>query len=158
EPTAAAQAQAGRDSSRGAKKSLGDPGDLPGRSSPGRRERRMSAAEQVAREVGTAPACRALGVCRATLYRRRRAATVATAADPRAPHPRASVRALGTAEQEQVSEVLHAGRFVDASPAQIYATLLDEGRFLCSERTMYRLLARHGELRERRNQLQHPTY
>ena len=54
--------------------------------------------------------------------------------------------------------VLHEPRFVDLAPAEVYATLLDEGRYLCSERTMYRLLAEHQEVRERRNQLRHPRY
>jgi putative transposase len=54
---------------------------------------------------------------------------------------------------------LHSQRFVDSSPAQVWATLLDEGRYLASERTMYRLLAdRHGRVRERRDQLAHPAY
>jgi len=54
---------------------------------------------------------------------------------------------------------LHSQRFVDCSPAQVYATLLDEGEYLCSERTMYRLLAsRHGGVREWRDQLTHPAY
>jgi hypothetical protein len=53
---------------------------------------------------------------------------------------------------------LHEPRFVDLAPAEVYATLLDEGAYLCSERTMYRLLAEHAEVRERRDQLQHPTY
>ena len=53
---------------------------------------------------------------------------------------------------------LHSPRFVDCSPAQVWATLLDEGRYLASERTMYRLLAANGELRERRDQLSHPPY
>lgn len=55
-------------------------------------------------------------------------------------------------------EVLHSERFVDSSPAQVWATLLDEGRYLCSERTMYRLLDERGEVRERRDQLAHPRY
>ena len=55
-------------------------------------------------------------------------------------------------------DVLHAPRFVDLAPAEVYATLLDEGHYLCSERTMYRLLAAHHEVRERRNQLRHPRY
>lgn len=54
--------------------------------------------------------------------------------------------------------MLNSERFVDRSPAQIYATLLDEDRYLCSERTMYRILAERGEVRERRNQLTHPRY
>jgi putative transposase len=57
-----------------------------------------------------------------------------------------------------VLDLLHSPRFVDSSPAQIYATLLDEGRYLCSIRTFYRLLHSHHEVRERRNQLRHPSY
>jgi putative transposase len=57
-----------------------------------------------------------------------------------------------------VLDVLHEPRFVDLAPAEVYATLLDEGAYLCSERTMYRLLAGHTEVRERRDQLRHPTY
>jgi putative transposase len=68
-------------------------------------------------------------------------------------------RALSEAEREAVLGVLHCERFVDCSPAQVWATLLDEGRYLASERTFYRLLAaRHGGVRERRNQLTHPPY
>ncbi len=55
-------------------------------------------------------------------------------------------------------DVLHEPRFVDLAPAEVYATLLDEGAYLCSERTMYRLLAKHAEVRERRDQLWHPPY
>jgi putative transposase len=57
-----------------------------------------------------------------------------------------------------VLEVLHDERFLDQSPAEVYATLLDEGRYLCSLRSMYRLLAAQNEVRERRNQLRHPSY
>jgi putative transposase len=57
-----------------------------------------------------------------------------------------------------VLQVLHSDRFVDQAPAQVWAALLDEGRYLCSERTMYRLLSRLGEVRERRDQLTHPRY
>jgi transposase InsO family protein len=58
-----------------------------------------------------------------------------------------------------VLEVLHSERFVDVSPEETYATLLDEGTYLCSTRTMYRILAaRHGGVRERRDQLTHPAY
>jgi putative transposase len=103
--------------------------------------------------VGTRPACRALGAAPATIYRRRR---------PPAPRPRkprsTPARALSVAERAEVLEVLHSERFVDSSPAQVWATLLDEGRYLASERTMYRLLKVNGELRERRDQLVHPTY
>jgi putative transposase len=104
--------------------------------------------------VGTRPACRALGAAPATIYRRRRP-------PERRPHRRrpAPTRALTEAEREAVLAELHSERFVDASPAQVWATLLDEGRYLASERTMYRLLAaRHGGVRERRDQLTHPGY
>jgi len=103
--------------------------------------------------LGTAPACRALGASRASLYRRRRPPRV------RQRRPRAApARALSELERQLVLGELHSERFVDASPAQVYATLLDEGRYLASERTMYRLLAASGELRERRDQLTHPAY
>ena len=72
--------------------------------------------------------------------------------------PRVHPRALSVAEQQTVLEVLHSPRFQDAAPAAVYATLLDEGTYLASERTMYRLLAAEGETRPRRDQLVHPTY
>lgn len=110
--------------------------------------------EELAPLVGTRPACRALGAAPATIYRRRRP----PAPRPRRPHP-APARALSATERERVLGLLHSARFVDSSPAQVYATLLDEGRYLASERTMYRLLAaRHGAVRERRDQLHHPVY
>ena len=104
--------------------------------------------------IGTRPACRALGAAPATIYRRRR---------PPAPRParlRApSPRALSQPERDAVLAELHSERFVDSAPAQVWATLLDEGRYLASERTMYRLLeAEHGPARERRDQLRHPPY
>src|SRR5712692_1863157 len=104
--------------------------------------------------VGTRPACRALGVAPATIYRRRRPPV------PRPPRPRRlPARALSEAERQAVLAELHSERFVDCSPAQVWATLLDEGRYLASERTMYRLLeAVHGAVRERRDQLTHPPY
>jgi len=103
--------------------------------------------------LGTAPACRALGASRASLYRRRRPPPV------RERHPRpAPARALSPAEREAVLSQLHSERFVDCSPAAVWATLLDEGTYLASERTMYRLLAQNGEVSERRDQLVHPPY
>jgi putative transposase len=65
---------------------------------------------------------------------------------------------LSQAEREKALETLYSERFVDASPAHVVATLLDEGRHLCSERTLYRLLQEHGEVRERRSQALHPRY
>jgi putative transposase len=57
-----------------------------------------------------------------------------------------------------VVEVLNSERFVDLAPREVYATLLDEGRYLCSVSTMYRILSERGQVRERRNQLRHPSY
>jgi putative transposase len=110
--------------------------------------------EELTPIIGTRPACRALGAAPATIYRRRRPP------GPRPPRRRpTSDRALSEREREAVLEVLHCERFVDCAPEQVYATLLDEGTYLCSVRTMYRLLAaRHGGVRERRNQLTHPGY
>ena len=103
--------------------------------------------------MGTAPACRALGASRASLYRRRK---------PPGPAPRpprsAPARSLSDAEREAVLAELRSERFVDCSPAQVWATLLDEGTYLASQRTMYRLLAANGEVAERRDQLTHPPY
>ena len=110
----------------------------------------MRAIQDRAPRLGVAPTCRALGVPRATYYRSRQ--------PRRQPAPRHSSRALGPAEQEVVLEALHQPRFVDLAPAEVYATLLDEGQYLCSERTMYRLLAARQEVRERRDVLRHPRY
>ncbi len=98
--------------------------------------------------MGTHAACRALGVSRATVYRRRRPRP------PRAPRLQPP-RALTEAERHATLAELHHPRFVDLAPAEVYATLLDEGRSLCSLRTMYRLLAAAHEVRERRNQRRH---
>src|SRR5262245_3013500 len=111
----------------------------------------MATVSEVGPRLGIAPTCAALGVPPATYYRRRRSQS--------APPPRrASSRALTDAERTAVLAVLHEPRFVDLAPAEVYATLLDEGRYLCSERTMYRVLAAHQEVGERRNQLRHPHY
>jgi putative transposase len=104
--------------------------------------------------LGVAPLCRALDLPRATLYR-----TWHRERYPVAPRPRPKpARALCDEERQGVLEVLHEERFMDQPPAQVYATLLDEERYLCSERTMYRILEAEGEVRERRNQLEHPPY
>jgi putative transposase len=104
--------------------------------------------------VGTRPACRALGAAPATVYRAR------NPPPPRPPSPRQPpARALSDPERAAVLAELHSERFVDSAPAQVWATLLDEGRYLASERTMYRILAaEHGGVRERRAQLEHPPY
>ena len=114
----------------------------------------MTAAAEVTREVGTAPVCRALGVARASVYRRRRPPTRM----PRRKRP-TPARALTPSERQAVLDVLHSERFCDRSPDQVHATLLEEeSRYLCSSRTMYRILASNDEVRERRNQLRHPHY
>jgi putative transposase len=100
--------------------------------------------------LGIAPMCAAMGLARATYYRH-----LTPRPRPARPTPR---RALKPAERQAVLDVLHETRFVDLAPAEVYATLLDEGRYLCSERTMYRVLAENQEVRERRNQLRHPEY
>ena len=101
---------------------------------------------------GTTALCRALGVPPATYYRSQQPRVLG-------PWPRRrSVRRLTPAETQTVLDVLHAPRFVDLAPAEVYATLLDEGRYHCAERTMYRVLATHAEVRERRAVARHPIY
>ena len=120
----------------------------------------MDAVKEVAPGIGATQAARVLGVSRATAFRRRRPRRTgepACIADARKPRPRPA-RALSEQEQERVLEVLHSDRFCDTAPAEVYATLLDEGAYLASERTMYRLLEQNGEVRERRNQLRRPAY
>ncbi len=111
----------------------------------------MATVTQIGPRLGIAPTCAALGLPRATYYRRR---WPPRAAPPRRPSP----RALSPGERGAVLAVLHEPRFVDLAPAEVNATLLDAGQYLCSERTMYRVLAAHQEVRERRQQLRHPRY
>jgi putative transposase len=101
--------------------------------------------------VGVVEACLALGVPRASFYRSQRPSV---AAKPRQPPP----RALSEDERQNVLSVLNGKRFVDVAPAAVFATLLDEGNYLCSPRTMYRILDAAHEIRERRDQAQRPTY
>ena len=113
----------------------------------------MRAAQELAPSVGKAMACRALGLARATFYRH----TSPGPEKPDRPSPQSlSPRRLKDLERDEVLAVLHSPRFVDKAPAQVYAALLDEGSYLCSERTMYRLLDDAIEVRERRDQLRHP--
>jgi transposase InsO family protein len=103
----------------------------------------------------TAAVCAALGVSRATVHRKRERLTAPPAVTCPRPRP---VRALTVPQQQTVLDLLHAPRFADQAPAEIYATLLDEGVYRCSIRTMYRILDRNDEVRERRQQLRHPVY
>jgi len=114
----------------------------------------MDAAEKLAPQVGTAGSCRALGLARATLYRRRNPPEPKAENRPRRRQP----RALSRRERQNVLDLLHSDRFVDKAPAAVYATLLDENTYFCSIRTMYRILHNAQEVRERRNQLRHPNY
>jgi putative transposase len=104
----------------------------------------------LAPQVGIVAACVMLAVSRASYYR-----SLVPWVAARRPSP---PRTLSADEREQVLEVLHEPRFVDLAPAEVYATMLDEGRYLCSERTMYRILAANQEVRERRDQLRHANH
>ena len=115
----------------------------------------MEAVECLAPEVGTKTACEAFGVSRATLYRQRATQAAVPVEGKRHPSP---PRSLTVEERETVLDVLHSERFVDKAPHEVYATLLDEGVYHCSIRTMYRILEQNQEVRERRNQLRHPAY
>ena len=101
----------------------------------------MAAVDQLSPLVGVQQACQALAVPRATWYRRRRRRFSA----PPVAAQRHAARSLSESEQSAVLACLHEERFQDCSPAQVDAALLDEGRFHCSIRTMYRLLEVHGE-------------
>jgi len=111
----------------------------------------MRTVTELGPRLGIAPTCAALEVARASYYRGLKPPIEL----PPRPTP---ARALPAEERQVVLDVLHAPRFVDLSPAEIYATLLDEQRYLCSERTLYRVLDESQEVRERRDQLRHPHY
>jgi putative transposase len=102
--------------------------------------------------LGVAPVCQALAIPRASYYRGQQPTTLGPAP------PRPVPRALPAAERQHVLAVLNDERFADLPPAEVYATLLDEGTFLCSIRTMYRILQAHAQVHERRRQLRHPRY
>ena len=111
----------------------------------------MVAIEAVTTTGETTTLCQSVGIARATLYRRRQPAR-SSPPTVRAP----SSRALVPAERQAVLDVLHSERFVDQSPAEVQATLLEEQTYLCSTRTMYRILDAAQEVRERRDQARHP--
>jgi putative transposase len=102
--------------------------------------------------LGVAPVCQALGVPRASYYRWQPPPMPAEGPKPARRVP----RALPPTERQQVLAILNDERFVDLPPAEVYATLLDEGKYVCSIRTMYRILHEEHEARERRRQLRHP--
>lgn len=104
-------------------------------------------------DAGAAAACRALDIARPTFYRQLGVKIKETPTTRPAPP-----RALSTLERQEVLDVLHTDRFVDKAPTEVYATLLDEGIYHCSIRTMYRILGEAGENHERRDQARHPKY
>jgi len=108
---------------------------------------------EVAAQVGKRAACDALGVPRGSYYRSYRPSSP----KPKKPRPRPH-RALPPDKRAEVLEVLQSDRFADVAPPEVYATLLDDGVRLCAARTMYRYLAAEGKVRERRDQLRHPSY
>lgn len=131
----------------------------------------MSAVNEAAGRLGTKCACAAVGLSRAGYYRLKRAARAEEACTPAAEQDGANVgipnssrpcavpgRALTNAEEQSVIDQLHSDRFVDLAPPQVYSALLDEGEYLCSISTMYRILRKHGEVKERRAQRRHPVY
>lgn len=123
----------------------------------------MTAAEELSQITGVTTACQVLSVPRSSFYRAasgvghvEREASVQSNQRAKSQHKRQ--RALSERERDEVRRVLNSERFQDQSPRQVYAALLDEDEYLCHWRTMYRVLAEHDEVRERRQQLRHPTY
>ena len=111
----------------------------------------MQSAEELSKRIGKRTACAALGIPRSSLYRTRAPRKAQTS-------PTISPRALSPSEKEAVRKELNSERFQDCAPREVYAALMDEDRYLCSWRSMYRILAENNEVRERRNQLRHPSY
>jgi len=116
----------------------------------------MTAIGAVTTTGETSALCHSVGLARASFYRRGPTASVAPTGPrpPRAPSP----RALGPVERQAILDTLHSERFLDQSPAEVHATLLEEQQYLGSVRTMYRVLAAADEVRERRDQARHPVY
>lgn len=114
----------------------------------------MKAVNLLSRDIGKKAACDALNLPRASFYRHmENKRSRLNKVRPKPP------LALSTNEIETVIDTLHSERFQDKAPRQVYATLLDEGEYLCSVRTMYRILTHvHGDLKERRSQVQRPNY
>ena len=113
----------------------------------------MKLVTEVGPGIGIAAACRALNVPRATVYRRRRATRTSAPSQPAR-----SSRALSLLERQQVLATLSSSEHADLAVREVYASCLDRGTYLCSIRTMYRILAANGAARERRDQLRHPNY
>ena len=133
----------------------------------------MTAVSELTSQVGVGAACQALAVPRSSFYRSRQSSSPkadssltvdqspkvdpSLTVDPPS-LPARSPRSLSEEEKSVVRETLNSPRFVDQTPREVYATLLDEEHYLCSWRTMYRILELNQELRERRAQLRHPNH
>ena len=115
------------------------------------------AVAELAPRIGVRDACDAVGVSQAGYYRRHRQSPAPQRPAPIPHRDRPQPRALSGEEQQAILDVLHSDRFGDMSPAEVWATLLDEGIYLGSQSTFYRLLRRAGEVRERRAQATHPA-
>ena len=116
-----------------------------------------AAITELAPQLGVRAACLAVGAAQAGWYRRHRVSPAPPRPVP-VPHAeRIQPRALAPAERQVILDVLHSDRFADAAPAEVWATLLDEGIYLGSESTYYRVLREEGESRERRVQATHPA-
>ena len=112
----------------------------------------MATVLDVAPSLGVVQTCAAVGVARATYYRQR-----APVYGPKRRRP-SPPRRVPNAERTAVLDTLHEPRFIDLAPAEVHAMLLAERRYLCSVRTMHRILAENAEVRERRDVLRHPNY
>ena len=116
----------------------------------------MQAVAKLAPDCGViTAACAALDLSRASFHRHRAAATRPPV--PVRPRPKPA-RALAANERQTVISLLRVEPYVDLAPAEVYASLLDQGTYHCSIRTMYRILHEHDEIKERRRQLSHPVY
>ena len=116
----------------------------------------MKAATSLSSVVGKKQACEALDISRASFYRHINKPDSDGETPTNRPKP---PLALDGQERQAVIGILHSDRFCDMAPHQVYATLPDEGQYLCSIRTMYRLLAdEHGNVKERRRHVQRPNY
>jgi putative transposase len=111
----------------------------------------------MAPRIGTRAACKAAGVPQASWYRRHRASPVPPRPAPVPHRDRVQPRALNLAERQAILDALHSERFADIAPAEAWAVLLDEGTYLGSVSTFYRVLREAGESRERRAQAVHPA-
>jgi len=116
-----------------------------------------AAVAELAPRLGVRAACDALGIAQASYYRRHRTRPPPARPAPITHRDRPHPRALSAAEQQAILDELHSARFAEMSPTEVWAILLDEGRYLGSIATFYRLLRRAGETRERRRQATHPA-